>query len=63
MGFVKGIINAVADPRLFFMLAVLAAGRAGLEARSGRVECDRLRPARPARRCSSVSACSTRTSG
>ena len=24
MGFVKGIFNAVADPRLFFLLAVLA---------------------------------------
>src|SRR5438094_10542258 len=24
MGFIKGIFNAVADPRLFFMLAVLA---------------------------------------
>jgi hypothetical protein len=24
MGFIKGIFNAVADPRLFFLLAVLA---------------------------------------
>ena len=46
MGFIKGIFNAVADPRLFFLLAVAAAGRAGLEAREDRVERGRLRPAR-----------------
>ena len=50
MGFIKGIINAVADPRLFFLLAVGAAGRRGLEARAGRVERRRLR------RCSACSA-------
>ena len=46
MNFIKGIFNAVADPRLFFLLAVRAAGRAGLEARGGRVERGRLRHAR-----------------
>mgnify|MGYP003694414953 CR=1 FL=1 len=56
MGFIKGIINAVADPRLFFMLAVLALVVHGLEARGDRVERRRLRPARPARACSSCSA-------
>ena len=36
MGFIKGIFNAVADPRLFFLLAVAGARRAGLEARADR---------------------------
>ena len=49
MDFIKGIFNAVADPRLFFLLAVVGAGRAGLEARGGRVERGRLR------RCSASS--------
>ena len=38
MGFIKGIFNALADPRLFFLLAVRRADPAGVEARKDRVE-------------------------
>ena len=48
MGFIKGIFNAVADPRLFFLLAVAGARRDGVEARADRVERGRLRRARAA---------------
>ena len=43
MGFIKGIFNALADPRLFFLLAVVALVVHGLEAREDRVERGRLR--------------------
>ena len=43
---VKGIFNAIADPRLFFLLAVAALVLARLEARADRVERGRLRRAR-----------------
>ena len=46
MDFIKGIFNALADPRLFFLLAVLSLVADGLEARGVRVERRRLRRAR-----------------